>query len=204
MPALLDEIIEAATDGEQPLTDVLRKCLRLGHALKSERLKSWASQELNGYSDGETVDSVRELIRVDDYSRKILMDFVRTGKATRWRSGLRRPGQPSLARCPMMWPRMSWRSGMGITRSGQARATPRTARHTGGSRFRSSSSRPAYLAIRINSGIPLLKGCLSLECRLERLQILLGHRKVAITEKHYSRWKRQAVVDAAVRGSWKD
>ena len=36
--------------------------------------------------------------------------------------------------------------------------------------------------------------------------ILLGHRKVAITEKHYSRWitERQAVVDAAVRGSWKD
>jgi hypothetical protein len=48
----------------------------IGHALKSERLKSWANQELNGYSDGETVDSVRELIRVDDYSRKILMDFV--------------------------------------------------------------------------------------------------------------------------------
>ncbi len=36
--------------------------------------------------------------------------------------------------------------------------------------------------------------------------ILLGHGKVAITEKHYSRWitERQAVVDAAVRGSWKD
>ena len=36
--------------------------------------------------------------------------------------------------------------------------------------------------------------------------ILLGHRKVAITEKHYSRWitERQAIVDAAVRGSWKD
>jgi integrase len=36
--------------------------------------------------------------------------------------------------------------------------------------------------------------------------ILLGHRKVAITEKHYSRWitERQAVVDAAVRGSWQD
>lgn len=35
--------------------------------------------------------------------------------------------------------------------------------------------------------------------------ILLGHRKVAITEKHYSRWivERQAVVDAAVRATWK-
>jgi len=41
---------------------------------------------------------------------------------------------------------------------------------------------------------------------LGTVAILLGHRKVAITEKHYSRWitERQAVVDAAVRGSWKD
>ncbi len=34
---------------------------------------------------------------------------------------------------------------------------------------------------------------------------LLGHSKVAITEKHYSKWiaERQAALDAAVRGSWK-
>jgi integrase len=35
--------------------------------------------------------------------------------------------------------------------------------------------------------------------------VLLGHSKVAITEKHYSQWilERQAVVDSAVRSSWK-
>jgi integrase/recombinase XerD len=34
---------------------------------------------------------------------------------------------------------------------------------------------------------------------------LLGHSKVAVTERHYSRWiaERQAVVDAAVRATWK-
>jgi integrase len=34
--------------------------------------------------------------------------------------------------------------------------------------------------------------------------ILMGHRKVAITEKHYSRWipGRQAAVNALVRESW--
>jgi integrase len=35
--------------------------------------------------------------------------------------------------------------------------------------------------------------------------VLLGHRKVAITERHYSRWivERQAVLDIAVRNTWK-
>jgi len=33
---------------------------------------------------------------------------------------------------------------------------------------------------------------------------LLGHSKVAVTEKHYSKWilERQAVVDEAVRKAW--
>ena len=50
MSALLDEIIQLAEDGKQPLPDILRKCLRLGHELKNERLKLWAIQELNGYN----------------------------------------------------------------------------------------------------------------------------------------------------------
>jgi integrase len=94
-----------------------------------------------------------------------------------------------------------WRSGMGISRSGQAIAMPRTARHIGGSPFPSHSNRPACPAIRINSRIPLLKGCLSRECRLEQLHFFLGHRKVAIRKG--TRWvtERQTAVDAAVRGS---
>jgi hypothetical protein len=50
MSALLDEIIHLAEDGKQPLPDILRKCLRLGHELKNERLKLWSTQELNGYN----------------------------------------------------------------------------------------------------------------------------------------------------------
>ena len=50
MSALLDDIINLAIDGKQPLPDILRKCLLLGHELKNERLKAWANQELNGYN----------------------------------------------------------------------------------------------------------------------------------------------------------
>jgi len=48
--ALLDDIINLAIDGKQPLPDILRKCLLLGHELKNQRLKEWANQELNGYT----------------------------------------------------------------------------------------------------------------------------------------------------------
>lgn len=57
MSVLLDDIIESATDGQQSLSDLLRKCLRLGHELKNERLKAWANQELSGYrSSDDLVD----------------------------------------------------------------------------------------------------------------------------------------------------
>ncbi len=57
MSALLDDIINLAIDGKQPLPDILRKCLLLGHELKNERLKEWANQELSGYrSTGDIPD----------------------------------------------------------------------------------------------------------------------------------------------------
>jgi hypothetical protein len=49
MSALLDDIIHLAEESSQPLPDILRKFLRLGHELKNDRLKTWSSQELNGY-----------------------------------------------------------------------------------------------------------------------------------------------------------
>jgi len=52
--ALLDDIIILATDGKQPLPDLLRKCLLLGFELKNDRLKQWANQELNGYEQPVT------------------------------------------------------------------------------------------------------------------------------------------------------
>lgn len=59
MSALLDDIISHAVDGKQPLPDILRKCLLLGHELKNERLKEWANQELNGYKSGKDVPEYR-------------------------------------------------------------------------------------------------------------------------------------------------
>src|ERR1700686_2519994 len=66
MSALLDDIIDAATDGKQPLPDILRKCLRLGHELKNERLKAWANQELSGYPRTEDLPEYR-IARADAY-----------------------------------------------------------------------------------------------------------------------------------------
>ncbi len=59
MSALLDDIISLAIDGKQPLPDILRKCLLLGHELKNNQLKTWANQELNGYESGEDVPDYR-------------------------------------------------------------------------------------------------------------------------------------------------
>jgi hypothetical protein len=59
MSALLDDIIKLAIDGNQPLPDILRKCLLLGHELKNVRLKAWANQELNGYQSGKDVPEYR-------------------------------------------------------------------------------------------------------------------------------------------------
>lgn len=62
MSALLDDIICLAEDGKQPLADILRKCLRLGHELRNERLKVWATQELNGYETGRDVPEYRKML----------------------------------------------------------------------------------------------------------------------------------------------
>jgi hypothetical protein len=49
MSALLDDIIQLAENDQNPLPNLLRKCLRLASELKIERLKMWANQELDGY-----------------------------------------------------------------------------------------------------------------------------------------------------------
>ena len=48
--SLLQEIIDAASGSEVPLTDILRKCLVLATRLRNEHLRQWVLQELNGYS----------------------------------------------------------------------------------------------------------------------------------------------------------
>jgi hypothetical protein len=59
MSALLDDIINLAIDSKQPLPDILRNCLLLGHELKNERLKQRANQELDGYGDGQDLPEYR-------------------------------------------------------------------------------------------------------------------------------------------------
>jgi len=59
MSTLLDDIINAAIDAKQPLPDILRKCLLLGHELKNETLKTWANQELTGYPSIEAIPEYR-------------------------------------------------------------------------------------------------------------------------------------------------
>ncbi len=49
MSILLDDIIHLAEDDQNPLPNLLRKCLRLASELKIERLRMWANQELDGY-----------------------------------------------------------------------------------------------------------------------------------------------------------
>ena len=51
---LLNEIIDAATDTTQPVSNTLRKCLILAFDLKNDTLKRWVEGELNGFDlEGE-------------------------------------------------------------------------------------------------------------------------------------------------------
>jgi hypothetical protein len=56
---LVNEIIELASDGKQPLADVLRKCLILAFDLKNEKLKNWTERELNGFAKDDEVPPYR-------------------------------------------------------------------------------------------------------------------------------------------------
>jgi hypothetical protein len=67
---LLDDIINLAIDGKQPLPDILRKCLLLGHELKNERLKVWANQELNDYESKEDIPDYRHMQGIATFRRK--------------------------------------------------------------------------------------------------------------------------------------
>src|SRR5258708_37789848 len=56
---LVDEIVELASDGKQPLADVLRKCLVLAFELKNRKLKKWVEGELNGYRKDDELPEYR-------------------------------------------------------------------------------------------------------------------------------------------------
>jgi AbiTii len=58
---LLDQIIHGATGNTEPLANLLRKCLVLSSLLKNEKLKIWATNELNGYPGPDTVPPYRKV-----------------------------------------------------------------------------------------------------------------------------------------------
>jgi AbiTii len=49
---LLDDIIDMAADGREPVGNLLRKCLILESQIKNEKFRSWLNQELDGYDRG--------------------------------------------------------------------------------------------------------------------------------------------------------
>jgi hypothetical protein len=57
--ALLDEIIEAATDDKVPIGTLLRKCLVLEQAFQNEKFKAWLNKELDGYHASDELPSYR-------------------------------------------------------------------------------------------------------------------------------------------------
>lgn len=58
---LLDEVVQGAIDSGTPVPVLLRRCLLLAAGLGNEKLKSWANQELNGYSGSDELPEYRSI-----------------------------------------------------------------------------------------------------------------------------------------------
>lgn len=56
---LVSKIENDALDESVPLTRVLRKCVVLGGKSGSERLRDWATRELDGYYDEDELPGYR-------------------------------------------------------------------------------------------------------------------------------------------------
>lgn len=60
MQTLLDNIIDSGTANEPPpLSSLLRQCILLSNQLKAPLLRTWAEQELKGYSNPKDVPEYR-------------------------------------------------------------------------------------------------------------------------------------------------
>jgi hypothetical protein len=68
---LLDEIIDLAAGEQRSVATLLRKCLVLAHALRNDRLKVWAENELNGYAP--TDDGIPEYRKTAAPAKGIFM-----------------------------------------------------------------------------------------------------------------------------------
>lgn len=56
---LLEDITDLATNNNQPIAVLLRKCIILAHQIRNERLKVWANNELNGYTNNDELPDYR-------------------------------------------------------------------------------------------------------------------------------------------------
>lgn len=56
---ILDNIVELATDNDQSVSALLRKCIVLAHRIENEKLKTWANKELSGYAHSDTLPDYR-------------------------------------------------------------------------------------------------------------------------------------------------
>ncbi|MEV7092966.1 hypothetical protein AB0M80_08955 [Amycolatopsis sp. NPDC051045] len=59
--SLLTQIAKDVVDEAVPLTVLLRKCLMLGAEAGSEKLREWATRELNGYVGAKTLPEYRQI-----------------------------------------------------------------------------------------------------------------------------------------------
>ena len=62
--ALLDDIIEAATDDKVPIGTLLRKCLVLEQTFKNEKFKLWLNKELDGYEKEDELPPYRDFASI--------------------------------------------------------------------------------------------------------------------------------------------
>lgn len=66
MPDLLNEMLEMAVSSDQPLADLIRRCMVLAVRFEMDDFKQWAIQELNGYPSGDELPAYR-VCRVQSY-----------------------------------------------------------------------------------------------------------------------------------------
>jgi hypothetical protein len=57
---LLEEIVATAVQGNQPVADLLRRCLVLSYELHNDKLRKWVEEELNGYDHKEDLPDYRD------------------------------------------------------------------------------------------------------------------------------------------------
>jgi hypothetical protein len=58
---LVDDIIHSASDSNESVSALLRKCLMLAFQLKNDKLKTWVERELNGYKAENEIPAYRKI-----------------------------------------------------------------------------------------------------------------------------------------------